>query len=375
MLPEIDTPTLLLDEAIVRKNVQRMAQKAERAGAVFRPHFKTHQSIEVGKWFREYGINRITVSSLRMAEYFAKDGWQDITVAFPINVREADRINALLARGITLNLLVESIESVNALNQLLNYPTGVFIKLDLGTRRTGIHWQDSSTLESLCNAIDQASLLSFLGLLGHAGHSYDTPGKEPILRIHDEAMEAYAALNQSALRERYPEMVLSYGDTPTCSLSSSFPNVDELRPGNLTLYDVMQQNLGSCEVTDIAVVVACPVVAKHPERGEIVVYGGGVHMGKDRVHYASSADSPVGQMNISPMYGLVTTLSETGWNPPLPGAYVKSLSQEHGVIHVGDHIDAFEVGGLLGILPIHSCLAVDLADEYYTCEGKRLSIF
>ena len=101
-------PTLLLDKQKCIRNIQRMVEKAKKNNVVFRPHFKTHQSHEVGRWFRNEGVTRITVSSLTMAEYFAQDGWKDITVAIPVNVHEKERINRL-ASTITLNLLVVGI--------------------------------------------------------------------------------------------------------------------------------------------------------------------------------------------------------------------------------------------------------------------------
>jgi D-serine deaminase-like pyridoxal phosphate-dependent protein len=67
----IATPTLLLDEGRARRNLDGMAARAARAGVRFRPHFKTHQSARIGEWFREAGVHSITVSSVRMAAYFA----------------------------------------------------------------------------------------------------------------------------------------------------------------------------------------------------------------------------------------------------------------------------------------------------------------
>ena len=106
----ISKPTMLLNAETTRRNIARMAQKARGAGIRFRPHFKTHQSAAIGEWFRAQGVTAITASSLEMAEYFANAGWDDITVAFPVNVREMDTINRL-AQRIELNLLVEAPES------------------------------------------------------------------------------------------------------------------------------------------------------------------------------------------------------------------------------------------------------------------------
>ena len=112
----ITVPTIVLDETRVRRNIARMAAKARANRVRFRPHFKTHQSAQIGEWFRAEGVQAITVSSVRMAEYFAAHGWQDITIAFPANVREIAAMNRL-ASQVQLHLLVESVPTVT-------YPRG-----------------------------------------------------------------------------------------------------------------------------------------------------------------------------------------------------------------------------------------------------------
>ena len=77
LLEHIRKPTLFLDEVKCRANIRMMSEKAKANGVIFRPHFKTHQSVEIGNWFREEGTQAITVSSVGMAGYFAKAGWRD----------------------------------------------------------------------------------------------------------------------------------------------------------------------------------------------------------------------------------------------------------------------------------------------------------
>ena len=114
----IEEPTLLLNEQTARANIHKMADKAHRFDLRFRPHFKTHQSAVIGEWFRYEGVSQITVSSVEMAEYFAVNGWQDITIAFSLNIRQMARIKALAER-IRLSVLVENIEGVRAIACLL----------------------------------------------------------------------------------------------------------------------------------------------------------------------------------------------------------------------------------------------------------------
>ena len=81
---EIEKPAIILDKDRVLWNINKMVLKASKSGVRFRPHFKTHQSFQIGEWFKEHGVSSITVSSVDMAIYFSKYGWQDITIAFPV---------------------------------------------------------------------------------------------------------------------------------------------------------------------------------------------------------------------------------------------------------------------------------------------------
>jgi len=343
----ITTPTLLVDEQKCRANIRRMAEKARANHLIFRPHFKTHQSHLIGQWFRDEGVTKITASSLSMAVYFAEDGWDDITVAFPVNIREMETINAL-AKRITLNLLVESEEAVSALASGVHHPVNLLIKIDIGTHRTGIDPTNTSELRRLIAAIDRAELLHFAGFLCHAGHSYHSRGTEGILQIHSESMSLLSTLRQSFAD--IPDLFISSGDTPTCSIAGSFPQVNEIRPGNFIFYDIMQQQIGSCDANDIGVAVACPVVAKHPERNELVIYGGGVHFSKDFIEEDGRR-----------IYGHVVLPTGTGWGDRIQKAYVSKLSQEHGIISAPvDWINNQRIGDLVYVLPVHSCMTMDL---------------
>ncbi len=85
-MTEIIRPTLVLDKEICLRNIEKMMKKAAEFKLKFRPHFKTHQSAEIGEWFKLFGAEAITVSSVQMAEFFAANGWRDITLAFSLNI-------------------------------------------------------------------------------------------------------------------------------------------------------------------------------------------------------------------------------------------------------------------------------------------------
>jgi D-serine deaminase-like pyridoxal phosphate-dependent protein len=355
----ISKPTMLLNAETTRRNIARMAQKARSAGIRFRPHFKTHQSAAIGEWFRAQGVTAITVSSLEMAEYFANAGWDDITVAFPVNVREMDTINRL-AQRIELNLLVEAPETVGLLSRKLTTPVNIWIKVNAGANRTGLGWECTQDIVTLAQSVAAAnSKLRFQGLLTHAGHTYDAVGKEAVTAVYAESIVRMQAARRAVQAAGLP-CALSVGDTPATTLVDDLGAVEEIRPGNFVFYDTHQYLCQVCGAEDIAVAVACPVVARHPERDEIVIYGGAIHLSKDFVMDAGHR-----------VYGLVSHPTADGWSAPIPGAYVNSLSQEHGILTVPRAaFGRFPVGSLAMILPAHSCLTVQVMKRYLTLDGE-----
>ena len=360
MSTPITRPTLILNEAVARRNIARMADKARRSGVRFRPHFKTHQSAAIGEWFRAEGVSAITVSSVVMAEYFAEHGWTDITVAFPVNWLEIDAINALAAR-VRLGLLVESVATARFLGERLSAPVDAWLKIDAGYGRTGLAWDDFAGQAAVAGALAEADNVRLRGLLSHSGQTYHTDGTDAIRAVWAQTIERLDAARDALAAAGFPGLELAPGDTPGCAVMDDFSGVDEVRPGNFVFFDAMQVEIGSCGWPDVAVAVACPVVALHPERGQIVVYGGAVHLSKE---YLTRPDGRAS-------YGAVALPLDGGWGAPIPGAFVSGLSQEHGIVSAPPELLAqVQVGDLLMVLPVHSCLTANLLGRYRTTLGE-----
>jgi D-serine deaminase-like pyridoxal phosphate-dependent protein len=356
---EITKPTLVLSKEVAQRNIANMAHKAKKLGLVFRPHFKTHQSAEIGEWFREAGVDHITVSSLTMANYFADFGWSDITIAFPVNILEIPEMNELAGR-INLNLLIENREGLEALQKKITWHVGVFIKIDTGYNRTGIEANNTQLIDELLGTIQKSPLIQFRGFLSHTGHTYHANSTNDIFSRHFDAL-----LKMKALKARYisewPEMIISLGDTPSCSLCDKFDGVDEIRPGNFVFYDLTQHKLGVCQLSDIAIRMVCPVVAVHPSRNEVVIYGGAIHFAKDSI------------INIDgkKLFGRIVIDNEENKTLLDEKNYLHALSQEHGILKITPRdLHFFKPGVLVEIIPVHACLTANLMKEYLTTDGK-----
>ena len=351
---KIKRPTLIIDEVKVRKNIDSMAEKAKRLNLLFRPHFKTHQSATVAQWFREVGVNQIAVSSVAMAHYFYQHGWDDIHIAFPYNLLEYEEMNEL-ASHIKLTLSIESQEALTHLKSHVEHPLSYMIKTDVGYGRTGIDAANWKLILSLANQGN--SMCKFSGLMAHAGHTYEAHGSLEIEKRHKQSLK-----NLETLMDQFTDKpFVSYGDTPSCSVSENFNVISEFRCGNFVYYDLTQAAIGSCTVDQIAVAMACPIVAQHFDRNEVVIYGGASHFSKDFIK------------NPAKHFGQIVSFNINGWEV-LEGAYLKKISQEHGIIHLPKNVDKnkFSLGHLIGILPVHSCLTADLMTGQQTLSGHAL---
>ncbi|MDX1409461.1 MAG: alanine racemase [Saprospiraceae bacterium] len=358
MLDGIDTPTLLLDKQRCLLNIERMVAKAQIAGVRLRPHFKTHQSRLVGSWFRQAGIQQIATSSLSMARYFMEDGWRDITVAFPVNLLEADRIR-YLSRHCRLQLLALDPDVIRQLDSVVENEVGLFLKIDVGTRRTGIAAQDHPAIERCLEALAACKHLVWHGFLAHAGHTYGARNLEEIREIYLETTRPLLALKQR-YHEWAPGIGISFGDTPSCTAMARFEGIDELRPGNFVFYDCMQEQIGVCNLDEIAVAMACPVVAVHADRREVIVYGGGIHFGKDAILAANGARH----------FGIAVAPGEETWSVNGSDTVLKALSQEHGVVSMPQGIpDGLRPGSVLLFLPVHSCMTAQCMGSYTVIPG------
>lgn len=342
-------PHLIVDLDVVRRNIKRMSEKAVKAHVKFRPHFKTHQSRYIGRIFKEFDVSGITVSSIKMAHYFADDGWKDITIAFPANVLAADDYNALASKC-TLKTLVTSVGMVQKLNQGLKHNISLYIEIDPDYGRSGISATETVAIEQVIEVIETSSHCSFEGFYCHAGHTYKARSKEKITAIAKKALQKL-----SMLKEIYPDAHICFGDTPSCSILDNFGPADQISPGNFVFYDRMQVEIGSCSVSDIAVKMRCPVIEKFDKRSQILIHGGAVHFSRESILIDGKLS-----------YGQVRGVSDTE-------ATLYSLSQEHGLIDCSkEAYSNYEIGDYVEILPIHSCLTANLMAGYISTNGESI---
>ncbi len=334
-----------------------MRAKALASGVAFRPHVKTHKTVEIGRMQHGGAVGPITVSTLAEAEAFARDGYRDITYAVPVAPEKLHRV-ATLAKGMErLSVLVDSERALRAIEEFgpaHGVTFDVFLKVDCGYHRAGVDPGNPDSVR-LALALARSEAVRFQGLLTHAGHSYNALDAEEIRRIAAEEAASLTRFRALLASEGLEETLRSIGSTPTAAVVERFSECDEVRPGNYVFYDAFQATIGSCRLADVAVSVLTTVVGSYPERDALIVDAGALALSKD-----------VGPAHIEPRFGYGVVCDES--LQPLP-MRIEALSQEHGKISTQTPVP---VGTRLRIMPNHSCLTAAMFDSYLIVDGDRI---
>src|SRR5258708_21793250 len=78
------TPAFLVDLHVLSRNCQAMRDKAQASGVSFRPHVKTHKTLEIAPMQHGGRVGPVTVSTLAEADMLADGGFPDVNYAVPL---------------------------------------------------------------------------------------------------------------------------------------------------------------------------------------------------------------------------------------------------------------------------------------------------
>lgn len=332
------TPYLRLDRAVLERNVARMAEHAAYLGVTLRPHAKTHKSLEIARRQVEAEAVGLTVATIGEAEVFAAGGIGDLFIAYPLWVdgAKAARLSAVQKRA-RVAVGVDSTDGVDALHRH-GVGVDVLVEVDSGQHRSGVTPAAAGELAEYAMGAD----LHVYGVFTFPGHSY-APGIRAEV-AHQEAV----ALRQAAqaLRERGIEpAVVSGGSTPSAQFADESV-LTELRPGVYVFGDAQQLELGTCQVSDIALTVVATVVSH--AGGRVILDSGSKALGADRAVWATG-------------YGRLTEHLD---------ARIVALSEHHATVEwASGAVPA--IGSPVLVAPNHCCNAVNLADSYLVTGGQQ----
>ena len=354
------TPDLLLDEAKMTRNIERLKARAQRLGVTLRPHLKTAKSIEIA--LRLSGGGPITVSTLAEAEAFHAAGFTDILYAVGIAPQKLLRVQALRAKGCDLVVILDNLDQARAVAQ-----AGVpaLIEIDSDGHRGGRR-PDEPALIEIGRILHAAGALR--GVMTHAGESYTVRGDaahaEFAERERSAAVRAADALRGAGL----PCKVVSVGSTPTAHGARDLTGVTELRAGVYVFFDLVMAGIDVCTLDDIALSVLTTVIGHQADKGWIMIDAGWMAMSRDRGTAAQDLDQG---------YGVVCDAD----GRVIDDLIVSGANQEHGIISLRPGakgpLPELPVGRCLRILPNHACATAAQFDRYnlLPAEGGPLQVW
>jgi D-serine deaminase-like pyridoxal phosphate-dependent protein len=170
-LARIDTPALVIDEAALQSNIERMAKTAAAHKVALRPHAKTHKSAAIARRQLKAGAVGIACATLLEAEALAAAGITGLLVTSPVVGADKAARLARINQVSPVTVVVDHRDQFEGLRAALadgDPPLGVLVDVDVGQGRTGVTTlQDGHALARIAAADGR---FAFRGLQGYAGH-------------------------------------------------------------------------------------------------------------------------------------------------------------------------------------------------------------
>ena len=358
------TPALILDQGVMKRNIQRMADRAAELGVPLRPHLKTPKSAAIAQLMLERQCQGITVSTLREAEYFLDSGITDIFYAVPLAPSKVRRIAELIRRGAELLCLIDNLQAATiVMKETVKHGVTLscLVEIDVDHYRTGIS-QDSPDFLAIGRLLDDSPNCQLAGVMAYGGASYGCDGPAAIAKLAERFRTEMLRARDQLLEIGLSCPRLSFGSTPAVKFAKSMAGITELRCGIYVFEDLFQAGIGACEIKDIAVSVLTTVIGAQSELNRLVVDAGGLALSKDRSTQGTSFDAG---------FGLVC---EANSGAVINDLYVATVSQELGLITTQSSkpidFDKFPIGGQLRILPNHADMTAAAYNEYQVVDGS-----
>jgi len=348
-MENLPTPALVVDGAVLRANIERLAAYAGGRRLQVRPHTKTHKSVHVASLQVAAGANGLTAAKAGEAEIMATV-CEDILVAYPpVDPERCARIAALAATR-TVRVAVDSTIAAQRMAEAAaaaRSRVGVLVDVDVGMGRTGVQTPEEAL--SLAEVIDRDPSLHLDGIMYYPGHVWSPPEEqgEALRKVATKLEEVIGLWTKGGLNAD----IVSGGSTPTAYQSHLIPQTTEIRPGTYVFNDMNTVHGGFCTIGDCAARVICTVVSTAIP-GQFVIDGGTKTFTSDRC--------------------IPKPESGHGYIIEYPEARIFALSEEHGQVDARACSRAPKVGERVTVIPNHICPCVNLQDSFWIAEPGNL---
>ena len=349
----LDTPTMVVDESLMHRNISEMQALANSFGVNMRPHIKTHKTPQIALLQIAAGAIGITCAKLGEAEVMAEAGVDDILIAYPIvGPEKMKRLVPLLDKARVI-VALDSVEAGHMLSDAVSSAErllDVYVEVDTGQHRAGaLAGKDAVRL-----GLELARMpgLNVIGIMSHEGHTHSVSAAE----IEAAARNAGERLVETAERLRLEGVDIrevSVGSTPSSHFTPSVMGITEMRPGTYVFRDTTGFLYGRYGPDRCAARILATVVS-HPAPNRMIVDAGSKTLALDLSHGHPGHGYIVGH----------------------PTSIIERLSEEHGVVAIGPDDTSFHIGDRVEIIPNHVCPSLNLLDELHIArDGEIIDVW
>jgi D-serine deaminase-like pyridoxal phosphate-dependent protein len=233
----------------------------------------------------------------------------------------------------------------------------VLVKVDVGFHRCGVDPESPRAIETI-REVSSLPGLNFRGLLSHAGHSYTAGSVHDIAAIAEQEIMILRTLAAQARSAGITVEEISVGSTPSSRFIKMQSGVTEMRPGNYVFFDRTQVELGSTPLEQCAMHVIATVVSR-PVASRVIFDAGSKTLTTDTARGFGAVTG----------HGLVFPDLDT--TMPMGSTVIERLSEEHAVARVLPDCP-LQPGDRVRIVPNHSCVVTNLAEELVLVEGQEV---
>jgi D-serine deaminase-like pyridoxal phosphate-dependent protein len=337
-IEELDTPTLLLDQAASDRNLARMAGFFQDRKSKLRPHFKNHKCVTLARRQMLAGAVGMTCAKLGEAEVLVDNGFHDVLIANQVvGAAKVERLVRLSKRA-TIAVAVDHIDQIEAISRAAVAARTVvrlLIEVDIGMGRCGI--LNSEAVLQLAKKLTAMPGVEFGGLQAYEGHLVNIVDRDQRRQQSREAMKLAVDTRRLLESSGIPVPCISGCSSATYDSTGILDGVDEIQAGTYATMD--RQYFRLAPEFEIALSILVRVISR-PGPGKAVMDVG-----------VKGAGAEFGVPGISDYPDVVIPFF---------------LAEEHVVVNQAPD---WPIGQPLHLIPSHACTTCNLYREMVVHEN------
>lgn len=330
---DLETPSILIDLDIMDNNIAAMQKRCDDLGIQFRPHIKTHKIPDIAQRQLDAGATGIACQKVSEAEVFADAGLTDIQLPYNIVGAKKTQRLAELAKRAQVTVTVDSqpvIDGIAAAAQQAGSTIHVMVELVALNNRTGTTPEAALELAQQIVATDN---LDFAGVMIYPSNEAIRPRLQKTL-----ALLADAGIDVG---------MVSGGGSGAILEAHLIPELTEMRVGTYVFWDWGSVNKGWTTFDDCAMRIRATVVsANEPTR--VILDSGSKTVNAERVN------------------------DQLGYIVEYPNARFYNANEEHGFLDFSECDSVPNVGDIVHIIPVHTCVVTNLHNQLYGVHGDTI---